>query len=174
MKLLWTTAICTGLALGAGPLAAMEKTLSGVEVIVDLSAFDDSNALNYWPTLEDDLERAIAEQVNLDDGADAPRISVEINKVAIDGDTVLPDSGEFNQIEGTVTTRAGINETTSTSSEAAETPDAVIGSYPLQMTAVTGDKSAPEGWIVISPSQGDFYNALIGAYAMSVVERIGD
>ncbi|MEB8386759.1 hypothetical protein OO012_05915 [Rhodobacteraceae bacterium KMM 6894] len=174
MKLLWTTAICTGLALGAGPLAAMEKTVSGVEVIVNLSAFEDSNALDYWPKLEDDLEQAIAGQVDLDDGADAPRITVEINKIAIDGDTVLPDSGEFNQMEGTVTTRAGLNQIVTSSAEAAATPDAVIGSYPLQMTAVTGDKTAPEGWIVIAPSQDDFYNALLGAYAMSVVERIDD
>ncbi len=172
MKLLWTTAICTGLVLGAGPLAAMEKILSGIEVKADLSAYEDANVLNFWPTLEGDMNKAIASKVTVDDGAVAPRISVEINKVAIDGDTVLPDSGEFNQIEGTVTTHAGLNEKSSSSSEAADGPDEVIGSYPLHMTAVSGDQEAPEGWIVVAPSQDDFYSALIDAYATSIVERI--
>jgi hypothetical protein len=172
MKATWALAICTGLALGAGPVAAKDKTVSGVDVIVNLSGIENSNALKFWPTLEDDMGKAIVSKVNVDDDAAASRISVEINKVAIDGDTVLPDSGEFNQIEGTVTTRAGLNESLSTSSEAADSPDAVIGSYPLDMTAVSGDKTAPEGWIVIPPSQGDFYNALVDAYATAVVERI--
>jgi hypothetical protein len=172
MKLLWTTAICTGLALSAGTLSAQEKTLSGVEVHADLSAYEDANVLSFWPTLEDDMNKAIASKVIVDDNADAPRISVEINKVAIDGDTVLPDSGEFNQIEGTVTTHAGVNAQSTSSAEAADSPDDVIGSYPLHMTAISGDREVPEGWIVVPPSQDDFYNALIDAYAESVVERI--
>ncbi len=171
MKLLWTTALCTGMALAfAGPLAAMDKTLSGVEVKADLSAFEDSNVLEYWPTLEEDITTAIAAQVTVDDAAKAPRISVEINKVAIDGDTVLPDSGEFNQLEGTVTTFAGINSVDQVTK--ADTQDANIGSYALRMTAVTGDQAAPEGWVIVAPSQDDFYNALITAYATAIVERI--
>ena len=172
MKLLWTTALCTGMALAfAGPLAAMDKTLSGVEVKVDLSAFEDNNVLDYWSTLGEDITTAIAAQVTVDDTAEAPRISVEINKVAIDGDTVLPDSGEFNQLEGTVTTFAGINKTTAQAAEVNGT-DANIGSYPLRLSAVTGDQAVAEGWVVVPPSQDDFYNALITAYAAAIVERI--
>lgn len=171
MKLLWTTAICTGLALTfAGPLVAMEKTVSGVEVKADLSAYEDNNVLKYWPTLEEDITTAIASKLTVDDAADAPRISVEINKVSIDGSTVLPDSGEFNQLEGTITTHAGINSVAERAK--GSTTDKMIGSYPLQMTAVTGTTNVPEGWVTIEPSQEDFYNALINAYAMAIVERI--
>lgn len=171
MKLLWTTALCTGLAFAvAGPLAAMEKTVSGVEVKADLSAYVDNNVLKYWPTLEEDITTAIASKLTVDDAADAPRISVEINKVAIDGSTVLPDSGEFNQLEGTITTHSGINSVDALAKGAAA--DKLIGSYPLQMTAVTGTTSVPEGWVTVEPSQEDFYNALINAYATAIVERI--
>ncbi|SEM18906.1 hypothetical protein SAMN05443999_1159 [Roseovarius azorensis] len=171
MKLLRTTALCTGLALiAAGPLAAMEKTLSGVEVKADLSAYEDNNVLKFWPTLEEDITTAIASQVTVDDRADAPRISVEISKVAIDGDTTLPDTGEFNQLEGTVTTYEGVNNVASVSKGQAR--DAQIGSYAMRMSAVSGEQEAPEGWVTVAPSQDDFYNALINAYATAIVERI--
>ncbi len=171
MKLFRTTALCTGMALiAAGPLFAMEKTLSGVEVKADLSAYEDNNVLKFWPTLEDDITTAIASQVTIDDGADSPRISVEISKVAIDGNTVLPDSGVFNQLEGTVSTYEGTNSVTSVSR--AESQDKAIGSYALRMSAVSGDQEVPEGWVAVAPSQDDFYNALINAYATAIVERI--
>ena len=120
--------------------------------------------------MEEDITTAIAAQVTVDDAADAPRISVQINKVAIDGDTVLPDSGEFNQLEGTVTTHEAKNEASSNAE--AQDPGAPIGSYALKMTAVSGEQVVPDGWITVAPSQDDFYNALITAYATTIVERI--
>lgn len=171
MKILQTTALCSVFALAAaGPLAAMDKTLSGVEVKSNLSAYEDSNAIEFWPTLDEDLASAIASMVNVDDGAEAPRIVVEINKVAIDGDTVLPDSGEFNQLEGTVTTREWGDDTT-TSSHGESIADQ-SGSYPLLLTAVSANREVPDDWILIPPSQDDFYNALINAYATEIVERV--
>ncbi|MGR3548382.1 MAG: hypothetical protein ACU0CB_15655 [Roseovarius sp.] len=175
MKLLLSTALCTGLTLTAvSPVAAMEKTLSGLDVTVDLSAYEGNNVLKYWPTLEADLATAIASKVTLDDAADAPRIVVEINKVAIDGDTILPDTGEFNQLEGTVSTFEGLNDAVAVSADRLEDPDEQIGSYALQMTAVAGETPAPEGWVTITPSQDDFYAALVDAYATTVVERLDD
>jgi len=132
--------------------------------------FSDSNVLKFWPTLEQDITTAISSQVTVDDGADAPRISVEINKVAIDGDTVLPDSGEFNQLEGTITTYEGNNNVLSVSQGQAR--DALIGSYALRVSAVSGDRVMPKGWVTVAPSQEAFYNALIKAYATEIVERI--
>lgn len=170
MKLLWTTALCTGLALAAaGPLAALDKTLAGVNVTADLSAYEDNNVLKFWPTLSDDITTAIASKLTIEHGADAPRIMVTINKVAIDGDTMLPESGEFNQLEGTVTMRGG--QSARSDSEGQDT-DAVIGSYALKVTAISGDQEVPEGWIAVAPSQEDFYDALIDAFATSIVERI--
>jgi len=171
MKLLWTAALCTGLALAtAGPLFALERTLSGLEIKADLSAYSKNNVLKYWPTLEADIATAIASKLTVDDAADAPRITVEINKVAIDGDTYLPDSGEFNQLEGTVTTHEGNNNVDAVSK--GQSQDALIGSYALRMSAVSGAREVPKGWVTVAPSQKDFYKALIDAYATAVVERI--
>lgn len=173
MNLLRTTAICSVFALAAAsPLAAMEKTLSGVEVTSDLSAYEDTNVLKFWPTLEEDLATAIVAKLDLDETADSPRISVEINKVAVDGDTNLPDSGEFNQLEGTVTTYEGGNETASTSQD--ETHNSLIGSYALRMKAVEEDRDMPDDWVGVVASQDDFYEALVEGYATTVVERIED
>jgi hypothetical protein len=173
MNLLKTTALCSILALAAaGPLAASEKTLSGLEVTSNLTAYADNNVLKFWPSLDEDLATAIASKLTIDDKANAPRISVEINKVSIDGDTVLPDSGEFNTLEGTVTTHAGKNN--AGSNTRAGTADALTGSYALRMTAVSGERKVPDDWVVVAPSQDDFYNALIDAYATAIVERIAE
>lgn len=178
MKFLLSTALWTGMTLAAaGPLSAADKTLSGVEVDANLSAIEGNNALDYWPTLEDDIAKAIAEKVTVDDEADAPRLAVEINKVAIDGDTVLPDTGEFNELHGTVTTFTGLNDPVTgavTEPEREPDPDALLGSYALQLTATADESAVPEGWVRIAPSQDDFYNALVDGYATAVVERLED
>ena len=172
MKRLLSTTFCAGLALTAvaAPLAAEEKTLSDVEVKTDLSAFENSNALEFWPTLSEDIGEAIASELTIDDQSGEPRIVVAINKVAINGETTLPDTGEFNQLEGTVTmfpAKGAANTETGDSSSAS-------GSYALKVSATSGEVDVPENWIVIPPSQGDFYEALTNAYAMEVVERIED
>lgn len=173
MKHFRTTLLCSVFALVAtGPLAAMEKIVSGVEVKSDLSAFEDNNVLKFWPTLDEDIATAIASKLTVDNKAEAPRISVAINKVSIDGDTVLPDSGEFNQIEGTVTTHEGINNHAAVSK--GQTQDALIGSYGLRMSARSGERQVPDDWVTVAPSQADFYNALVDAYATAVVERIAE
>ncbi|WP_320178677.1 hypothetical protein [Roseovarius pacificus] len=172
MKRLLSTTFCAGLALTAvaAPLAAEEKTLSDVEVKTDLSAFENSNALEFWPTLSEDIGEAIASQLTIDDQSGEPRIVVAINKVAINGETTLPDTGEFNQLEGTITTfpaKGAANTETGDSSSA-------TGSYALKVSATSGEVDVPENWIVIPPSQDDFYEALTNAYAKEVVERIED
>lgn len=170
MNLLKTTALCSVFALAAaGPLAALEKTLSGVEVTSALSSYEENNVHKFWPSLDEDLATAIASKLNIDDTADAPRISVEINKVSIDGDTVLPDSGEFNTLEGTVTTHEGGNDPDAI--HKADNRDGQTGSYALRMTATSAEREMPDGWVTVAPSQDDFYNALVDAYATSIVDR---
>ncbi len=171
MNLFKTTALCSVFALAAaGPLAALEKTLSGVEVTSALSSYEETNVHKFWPTLDEDLATAISSKLNVDDKADAPRISVEINKVSVDGDTMLPDSGEFNTLEGTVTTYEGGNDPEAANK--ADDTDSQIGSYALRMTATSGEREVPDDWVTVAPSQDDFYNALVDAYATTIVERI--
>ena len=172
MKRLLSTTFCAGLALTtiAAPLAAEEKTLSGVEVKTDLSAFENSNALEFWPSLPGDISKAIASKLTIDNQSEEPRVVVSINKVAINGETTLPESGEFNQLEGTVTM---FPANVAANTEAENTPPAT-GSYALKVSATSGEIDVPDNWIVVPPSQDDFYEVLTEAYAEEVVERIDD
>ncbi|QYX58486.1 hypothetical protein K1T73_02845 [Roseovarius sp. SCSIO 43702] len=143
--------------------------VSKVNVEADLSAYKRSNALEYWPTLADDLGAAIGALVAFEDGEN-PIVNVEIKKVAIDGDTVLPDSGEFNYLEGQVVVHQGVDETVEKAVD--DRGSEVIQTFTLIVTAMTDPAALPESTVVIPPSQNDFYNALVGAYALKVVERL--
>lgn len=171
MKLLRTAVLTATTALVSLPALAETKVLSSVEVEADLSAYSDSNALEFWPTLDKDLSQAIAQRVEFDDSSEAPRVRVEINRIAIDGDTILPDTGEFNQLEGTVQVYEGLNAGNA-NSEVGLSNDEAVQSFPFRLTAETAEGEAPEGWILIPPSKDDFYSALVNAYADGVLERI--
>lgn len=171
MKPRLTTAICVALALTAAPLSAAAKTFNKVEVKTDLSAYDDSNALEFWPTLDADLAKAIAVHADIESGDNAPVVRVEIGKVAINGETLLPANGEFNQLEGTVTVYRGYEEDTS-GADKNVSPGEVLQSFPLKVTAVAGDALVPEGWIALPPAREDFYRALVDAYAAETVRRV--
>lgn len=171
MKLFTTLALTASTALISLPALASNTMLSGVKVEANLSSYANNNALEYWPTLEQDLGQAIAEKVQFDDTAKAPSIHVEINKVAVDGDTILPDSGEFNQLEGTVKVFEGLNAD-ATSSEVANSSGAIKGSFPLRLSAQTAEGTPPEGWTLVPPSKDDFYNAMVEAFADEIVDRI--
>lgn len=40
------------------------------------------------------------------------------------------------------------------------------------MIAVSEEGDAPEGWVIVAPTQDDFYKALVDSYATAIVERI--
>ena len=170
MKTHTLAAICTTLALSATPVWAEQPTFSGIEVNVDLSDYANSNALEYWPDLERDLTAAIVAHSKVDDEAEAPKIEVTVNSVAVDGDTYLPDSGEFNQLSGTIEVMRGGGENPAGTSAEASAND-LLRNYFVKVTAVSGDAVVPDGWVVIPPSQDDFYNAMVEAFAMEVVEN---
>lgn len=175
MKLLQTTAQTTALCLGvalAAPAAHAETMVSDVEVRTDLSDFADSNALDYWPDLAEDLGKAIIERVELSGDAQYPSIVVEVSKIAVDGNPVLPASGEFNQLIGIVQVFAGDSaQTEAPGDRGTEEP---IQNYPLLLHAVAGEAASGEDWITIPPSQDDFYNAMIDAFAVEVVENLDE
>ena len=121
--------------------------------------------------MDKDLGQAIAERVKFDDSAKAPRVRVEINRIAIDGDTILSDSGEFNQLEGTVRVYKGLSADNA-SPEVASSNDEAVRSFPFRLKAETAEGEAPEGWVLVAPSKDDFYTVLVNAYADGVVERL--
>ena len=156
------------------PLAAQAQdvTLSRIDVQTDLSAYADSNASQFWPSLEADLGRAIASLVEVDETAEAPAIRVEINKIAISGNTVLPDTGEFNEMEGTIAVFRGLEEDVTSGSPEDATPNEIERSFPIKVSAVTGEMIVPEDYIAVPPSNEDFYAAMVGGFPLETVERL--
>lgn len=92
---------------GVFALAALEKLFPAWKVTSDLSSYEETNVLRFWPTLDADIVSAIAAKLNVADQAQALQILVEIDKLSFDGDTVLRNSGEFNTLDGTVTNHEG-------------------------------------------------------------------
>lgn len=173
MKLMQTTALILATAVTATAVTAQDVKLYDVDVKADLTDFTDSNALKFWPNLEADLQRAIVDRVKLTGVDEDPRIEVLVSKVSVDGDTFLPDSGEFNQLEGVVAVYEGESAVT-TQTEVNSEVDTPITRYPLRLYAQTAEATVPEGWTLIPPSTEDFYNAMVQAFADKVVEDFGN
>ncbi len=167
MKFVKTTAFLCATALVSAPALAADMKLSGVEVVADLSAAGDNNALNFWPNLDRDLAAALSERATVDPISEAPRIRVEINKISVDGDTLLTDSGEFNRLEGTVVVYESLN------ADGASVDQDRLNSFPVRLGAQTADTPIEEGWTMyIAPSKEEFYRVMVDTYADTVLERV--
>ena len=171
MKLMQSTALVVASVAATTAWAAQDVSLYDVEVRAELSDFSDSNALKYWPNLEADLQRAIVDRVELSGAAEDPRIEVEISKISVDGDTFLPDSGEFNELEGVVKFYEG-DSAVSVQGKATSDQNLPDSSYPLRLSARSPEGNPPEGWVMVPPSQDDFYNVMVEAFADEIVEDI--
>ena len=149
-------------ALALLPLGAFAETpISEVNVHANLNEYVDANAMQYYPQLATDVQRLIAERLDLTGDAGDPMIDVEIKGVLLDGDSVLPDSAEFNEL------RATINYTDDNNEINAE-------AMPLWIKASTADTTPQEGVIFVAPDRTDFYVAMITTLANTVVDNIPD
>lgn len=146
-------------ALASAAAAVETPPVAEVKVEVSVEAAQDSNAARVYDTITTDLAQAISEQVTLGTGSDAYDIKVDIRKVALDGDTLLPDDAEFNQLEGVVVLQ-GPN------------PAAGNETFPVRISAMTGEQVVPAGFIEIKPGADDFYNAMIVSFAENVAEQL--
>ncbi|ASM72529.1 MULTISPECIES: hypothetical protein [Roseobacteraceae] len=148
-------------AIALLPLGAFAATpISKVNVKADLTENVGANAMQYYPQIEEDVTRMIAERIDLTGDAGDPQIKVEIKGVLLDGDSVLPDSAEFNELVAT------INYTDDNGEINAET-------YPVFIKAMTAD-TPQDGVIYVAPGRDDFYQAMILALVDNVVENIPD
>ncbi|WP_120505029.1 hypothetical protein [Sulfitobacter mediterraneus] len=146
------------LALTSATAAELPK-VSEISVDASYDAAQDSNAAALYPELQTDINKAVAEMVPISDDAADPTIRIDIRKIALDGDTYLPDSAEFNQIEGVV---------------AIEGRDGSVGdvTFPVNIVAATADTAAPEGYFLVPPSTEDFYTAMVYGFAKTVAEEL--
>ena len=90
-------------SLMAGPALAAEPTVRELTVTADMADLETANASRYYPQISGDLSAAIYDRVTLDDDPNGYVVDVKLGSVSLDGDTNLPDTAEFNQMEGVVT-----------------------------------------------------------------------
>ncbi len=140
--------------------AAQEQVeFSDINVEASMSAATNSNALQVFPEIEADLQTAIASRVLTSDDASDPTIRIDIRQISLNGNPMLVGSNDFNEIQGVV----DISD-----------PNNDIGgqSFPVNIAAYAADQAIPEGYVVIAPSQSDFYTAMINGFADSVVAEV--
>lgn len=146
-------------ALLATQVWAAEPTIKEVTVNTDYSSLKESNAQSYYPELSQDLLEAILERISLTDEVEGYVIDVNIQSVSLDGDTMLPDSAEFNQMEGVMSLQSPMT-------------NANTESYPIKIKAHSAEAAVPEGYVGVAPSTDDFYNAMIAGFADVVAEEL--
>ena len=172
MNLLRTTAICAFAVFGAASAWAESAKVGAVDVKTDLTAFENSNALDYWPNLTKDLSQAIAEKVEVTGNPEDKRLVVEITGIMLDNNPILPDSGEFNQLDGTVAVET--EPGTDSNAEVDTASEKPVNSSALRLYATTGEADSSDSWLIILPSKDDFYNVMVDTYAAEVAERIDE
>lgn len=149
----------SALALGSAAVAEEPVKISAIDVETSVSDVANSNALEFYPDLAEDLRAEVAERVELSsDGAD-PRIKIDLRKVALNGATMLGDDRKFNQLEGVV-------DITS------PTGDSSGFSFPVMVAAESGEEVLPEGYVTVPPSEAEFYVALVSTFADVVAEGL--
>ena len=145
--------------LSSQALWAEEATVKEVDVDVEIQAAEGSNALNFYPNVEDDLKRAVVAKLPVENDPNGYVVDVVLQKISLDGDTVLPDSMEFNQMEGVIVITSPLT-------------GAAPQSVPVKLAATSADGLVPEGYVAVSPSTDDFYAAMVETFASVVAERV--
>ncbi|MDC0737253.1 hypothetical protein N6L24_03100 [Cognatishimia sp. SS12] len=171
MKIFRTTALALVTAAVATTAYAYDGTVAEIDVKTELSDFANSNALEYWPDLEKDLSIALANRLKLEDVPNGDRLVVTISDINLNGNPTLPQTGEFNQLEGAVVLYDYGDETRDADDNGSTTIIAER-SFPLRLSAVAGDVIAPADTIVIPPSKDDFYTALVNGFADATVDNL--
>ncbi|MDF3413635.1 hypothetical protein HKX62_04150 [Sulfitobacter sp. M74] len=157
MKKLTLATTVSVMALAGTAMAGDMDGVSEIRVSTSYDAAQDSNAAAYFPEIATDVQVAIAKLIPSSDNAADPIIRVDLRKVALDGDTILPDTAEFNQLEGVV----AIDTNTGEGGQ----------SFKVNIVAATDMTAVPEGFVGIAPSPDDFYNAMVEGFALNVAER---
>jgi hypothetical protein len=154
-------ALTTALTLTMAPMAIAENvTVSSVAVEARLSAGDDSNALKLWPDVTSDLQKMVKDAVQPMWADDGLKVNVRLTEMSLEGETMLPDDGEFNWLSGWVFIYRD---------------NAPVKSFPVIMRADSADAvSVPGSVIVVSPTDNDYYHALLTGFATHTASVLKD
>ena len=146
------------LLLGACAGQPKPLTISDVNVNADLSAVGSREAVSYWQGLSADLETAIAGQFSgsLDPAGDT--INVDVDEISLRSPFAAGASAETARLSGRVEVLnpAGTSE----------------GAYNVAATAQDVVSLLPPGTTSISPTSGEYYHAIVQAFARGAAEAI--
>ncbi len=146
-------------ALSCAAYAADPIAFSNVNVEASMSAVESNNALKVFPEIVTDLRNAVSERVMASDDDSDPTIRIDVRKISLNGNPMLTGSNEFNEIEGVV----DITDDSNT-----------IGSqsFAVNVAAYAADIAVPEGYVTVSPSEEEFYVAMISGFADVVAAQV--
>ena len=156
MKHFLKTASTFALAL-AVTTASAKVIVTDVAVETDLSAVSNANALDFWPNLSTDLQKAIGEELIPYAGEDGYMINVSIDDISLDGSYLLGNDGEFNRLAGWVRIYDD---------------DGMVDAFEVALSAYAETPAVPDNTVILLPSEEGFYTALIDAFADEVGDRI--
>ncbi|XDA99703.1 hypothetical protein AB1M95_07305 [Sulfitobacter sp. LCG007] len=140
----------------AGIAVADTPAVSKIEVDTTFLSAEGSNVMSYYPDLASDVEQRIRARVAPSDDPTAPTLRVALREISLDGSTLLPDSKEFNKLEGVMSYSGGDEEVT----------------MPISVSAEGAPGTSADGMIVIEPSTSDYYNAMVDVFVGAVVDAI--
>jgi len=145
--------------LAATAAVAQEElpAIAMVEVEVDLASVE-ANALDYWPRIERDLTEAILAVADPMLSENGYIVDIQVSEISLEGLAVLPETGEFNRLEGWVYVRA-------------EEGAAPIKSEQIALDAQSYIPGGNSQFYII-PGRPDFYVALVNVFATRVVEEV--
>lgn len=142
-----------------GSAFAMDS-VAEVTVSAKGEAIESSNALNFWPNLETDLQKKIFDAL-WEDGAEYHYdVTVDIQEIGLDASKMLDEDGKFNHLMGWVRVQ---DELTGES----------IENFQIDLKAhLETMGEAPEGVILILPDDEDFYTAMLDAFVEKTEEHV--
>ena len=155
--MLLTTATAISLASFA---SAQDVTFGDIDVTVELSDVENANALDYWPSIEADMERVMSERVSAFYAPDGVDIDVSVTEVSLSGSQLLANGGEFNTLQGWVYVRDENNGN-------------LLDTFHINLRAETGTVGWQDGAVKL-PEMQAFYDALLEAFAEKTVEGVND
>jgi hypothetical protein len=154
---LLTTTAALSFATIAG---AQPVKFADIDVTVELGDVQNANALEYWPTIEADMERVMTDRVSENYAPDGVDIDVSVTEVSLSGSKLLSDGGEFNTLKGWVYVRDENNGN-------------LLDTFHINLRAETGEVGWQDGAIKL-PAMQAFYDALLEAFADKTFTQVQD
>lgn len=154
--------IMAGLLISTATAAYSESvTVKEVDVISEMSDVQGKAAENFYPEIEADLEAAVTERLTMD-GENGHTVKVRLTEMSLDGNPMT--DGGFNKLGGWVYVYPPV--------EANEGSNDLPENQPIDEFNIELDATAMGDGI--QPGTVDFYVAMIGTFAKSAGERIGE